>query len=86
MSEPGTTSATTSASTASRSIVSEAGTWRWPWNAKKAHWFPAGEIRAACNGWLYGGAETATQASPVDQPGPDDCIRCWKAMRKTVAR
>jgi len=62
------------------------GAWKWPMNSRKAHYFLDDEIRSLCLGWAYTGPATQSQGSPADKPGPDDCAKCWRLMRKRETR
>lgn len=47
--------------------------WGWPFAARKAHWFAAGEIRSICGRWAFWGPREDS-----DQPSKDDCAQCAK--------
>ncbi len=55
--------------------------WQWPLAARKAHWFPKGEIRSACGGWMFTGEQEQSQTLG-EKPGRDDCKQCWKKAKK----
>ncbi len=55
--------------------------WAFMFNARKAHFFPAGEVRSACGRWAFTGEGTRNQTMG-DEPGPDDCKACWRKAKK----
>jgi hypothetical protein len=61
------------------------GAWKWPPIARKAHYFLTGEIVSLCGGYMFSGAPTPTQDAAAENPGPDDCVGCWRKLQKQAA-
>ena len=49
--------------------------WGWPGNARKAHWFPAGDPVSVCRRWMYAGPR-----QPDTHQSPDDCVTCRRIV------
>ncbi len=54
--------------------------WTWPPNAKKTHYFRAGETLSICGRWWYHGPH-----GPVDETAPHVCAACL-ARKNTASR
>ena len=55
--------------------------WRWPPLAKKVHFFVGGDMKSACNRWLFSGMEQRNQTLG-DVPYKGDCVPFWKVAKK----
>lgn len=67
-------------------LSADAGwTWRWPSNTRKAHAYREnGE--AACGAWVLFDPPALQSQTIQEDPGPDDCVRCWRRVDKDLKK
>ena len=50
--------------------------WRWPINARKAHYFDEGGLTSLCGRWMYAGPSQGDAFSHSS----DDCADCGRKL------
>ena len=54
--------------------------WRWPINARKAHYFDEGTLISICGKWMYAGPSQGDSFSRSS----DDCAACRRKVSAQV--
>lgn len=54
--------------------------WGFPLNARRAHYYPAGELRSLCGTSMYGGSREDS-----NHDSADNCAQCRKRRARLVS-
>jgi hypothetical protein len=57
--------------------------WALPGAARRFHYFV--QSRSLCNRWMFTGHLEPDTGNRTAQPGPEDCVPCWRKRNRMLA-